>query len=239
VTEDPRLIPTGAVDVETGVTYERDARFTISGLGGSHVALLPSGLNFGLGDRAEFQLGGVVRDYLKTADVWHQDFGDLSLSTKIKILNETKRAPVVAFRPTVVLPNANQASGLGLNTTRFFASVLLGKTIGKAFLFGNVGLGILDDPVRAAQQNDVLTGGIAAVLSVSSRVRLLAEFNGTHNPRNLPSPGSESRGQVRAGMQIEAKGVRWDVGILGGVTDVDPKIGFTAGLTKRFVFKKK
>ena len=240
VTEDPRLIPTGAVDVETGVTYERDARFTISGLSGSHVALLPSGLNFGLGDRAEFQMGGVVRDYLKTADgVWHQDFGDLSLSTKIKILDETKRAPVVSFRPTVVLPNANQASGLGLNTTRFFASVLLGKTIGKAFLFGNVGLGILDDPVRAAQQNDVLTGGIAAVLSVSSRVRLLAEFNGTHNPRNLPSPGSESRGQVRAGMQIEANGVRWDVGILGGVTDVDPKIGFTAGLTKRFVFKKK
>src|SRR6185369_9426010 len=48
LTEDPRLIPTGAVDVETGVTYERDARFTISGLSGSHVALLPTGLNFGL-----------------------------------------------------------------------------------------------------------------------------------------------------------------------------------------------
>jgi hypothetical protein len=240
LTEDPRLIPTGAVDVETGVTYERDARFTISGLSGSHVALLPTGLNFGLGDRAEFQLGGVVRDYLKTSDgVWHQDFGDLALSTKIRLLNESGRVPVVAFRPSVVLPNANQSSGLGLNTTRFFASILVGKTLGKAFIFGNVGLGILDDPIRLAQQNDVLTGGIAAQFSVSSHVRLLAEFNGVHNPRNPPSPGSENRGQVRAGMQIEAKGMRWDAGVLAGVTDVDPKVGFTAGLTKRFVFKKK
>jgi hypothetical protein len=240
VTEDPRLIPAGAIDVEAGMTYEHDAVFTISGLRGDHVALLPSALNFGLGDRAEFQIGGVVRDYLKTSDgSWRKDFGDISLSTKIKILGETKRAPAVAFRPTVVLPNANQSSGLGLNTTRFFANVLLGKTLSKVFVFGNVGVGILDDPVRVAQQNDVLTGGIAALLPVSSHLRVLAEFNGMHNPRTLPSPGSESRGQGRVGMQIEAKGIRWDVGLLAGVTDVDPQIGFTAGLTKRFVLRQK
>src|SRR5262245_41448976 len=71
LTEDPRLIPPGAVDVEAGITYENDAVYSLSGLRGNHVALLPTALNFGLGDRAEFQIGGVVRDFLKAGDVWH------------------------------------------------------------------------------------------------------------------------------------------------------------------------
>src|SRR5262249_52435826 len=74
LTEDPRLIPVGSLDVETGIGYARDAVFTISGLRGDHVALFPTALNFGLGDRAEFQIGGVVQDFLKSADgVWHKD----------------------------------------------------------------------------------------------------------------------------------------------------------------------
>ena len=235
VTEDPRLIPVGALDVETGVSYGKDEVFTISGLQGSHVALLPTVLHFGLGDRAEFQIGGVVHDFLKTPDgAWHQDVGDLWLATKIKILGESGRTPFISFRPAVVLPNANQASGLGLNTNRFFASVLAGKTVGKLFVFGNIGLGILDDPVRVAQQNDVLTGGIAAMFPVSSRVHVVGEFSGVKNPRDSPTPGSESRGQVRGGLQLEAKGVRWDVGVFGGLTRIDPTVGITAGLTKRF-----
>jgi len=240
LTEDPRLIPVGALEVETGVGYAKDEVFTISGLQGSHVALLPTALHFGLGDRAEFQIGGVVRDFLKAPDgAWHQDFGDLWLSTKIKILGESGRIPSISFRPAVVLPNANQASGLGLNTNRFFASVLAGKTVGKLFVFGNIGVGILDDPVRVAQQNDVLTGGVAAMFPVSSHVHVVGEFTGVKNPRENPSPGSESRGQVRTGLQLEAKGVRWDVGVFGGLTRVDPTVGITAGLTKRFALWRK
>jgi hypothetical protein len=236
LTEDPRLIPLGALDLETGIGYGKDEVFTISGLQGSHVALLPTALHFGLGDRAEFQIGGVVRDFLKTPDGdWHHDVGDLWLATKIKILGESGRTPFISFRPAVVLPNANQASGLGLNTNRFYASVLAGKTVGKLFVFGNIGVGILDDPVRVAQQNDVLTGGVAAMFPVSSHVRVVCEFSGVKNPRESPSPGSESRGQVRGGLQLEAKGVRWDVGVFGGLTRVDPTLGITAGLTKRFV----
>ena len=238
LTEDPRLIPAGALDVETGISYAKDTVFTISGLRGDHVALLQSALHFGLGDRAEFQIGGAVHDYLKSSDgVWHQDFGDLSLSTKIKIVDESRKAPLIVFRPTMILPNANQTSGLGLNTTRFFASVLAGKTIGRAFVFANIGIGILDDPIRVAQQNDVLTDGVAATLPIATHVRLLAEFNGVQNPRRRPSPGSETRGQIRGGVQIEAKGVRWDVGVFAGVADVDPRVGVTAGLTKRFVLR--
>jgi hypothetical protein len=239
LTEDARLIPASSVELETGFTYEDQAVYTLSNLEGTHLALLPSGVHFGLGDRAEFQMTGTVQDYLKPADnVWHSDFGDLSLSTKMKIVSESPKMPIISFRPTVVLPNANQASGLGLNTTRFFASVLAGKTIGKAFLYGNFGLGIMDDPTIANAQNDVLTYGLAAIVPVASHFKWVGEITGLQNPRKGdPVPGSETRSQVRTGLQIEAAGIRWDVGVLAGLTSFDPRYGVTFGLTKRISFK--
>src|SRR5215831_12923788 len=67
LTEDPRLIPAGTLDVETGFTFEKRAVYTLSGLQGNHVSLLPTGLHFGLGDLAQFQLTGTLHDYLKTS----------------------------------------------------------------------------------------------------------------------------------------------------------------------------
>ena len=94
LTEDARLIPAGSVELETGFTYEDQAVYTISGLEGTHIALLPSGVHFGLGDRAEFQMTGTIQDYLKPADnTWHNDFGDISLSTKMKIASESGKIP--------------------------------------------------------------------------------------------------------------------------------------------------
>lgn len=235
LTEDPRLVPSGAVDVETGLGYDKRAVYTISNLQGEHVALLPTGLNFGLGDRAEFQISGTLHDYLRTSNgVWHRDFGDISLSTKMKILSESRKAPIISFRPTVVLPNANQGSGLGLNTTRFFASILVGKTVGKAFVFGNVGSGIMDNPLHAGVQNDVFTFGMAGIVPIASHVSWVGEFTGMQNPIKVPAPGSETRRQLRSGFQIEAAGVRWDAGVVAGLTRLDPRWGVSFGLTKRF-----
>ena len=103
LTEDARLIPSGSVELETGFTYEDQAVYTVSGLEGTHIALMPSGVHFGLGDRAEFQITGTIQDYLKPADnTWHNDFGDISLSTKMKIASESGKVPIISFRPTVV-----------------------------------------------------------------------------------------------------------------------------------------
>jgi hypothetical protein len=235
LTEDPRLVPSGSLDVEAGFGFEKNAVYTISNLEGNHVSLLPLGLNFGLGDNAEFQMNWTVHDYLHTPDdVWHSDFGDISLSTKMKIAGESHKVPSISFRPTVILPNASQQSGLGLNTTRFFASILLGKTIGKSYLYGNIGFGIMDNPTVADAQDDPLTYGLAAIIPVSPKVKWVSEINGLANTRESPALGSESRSQVRTGFQIEASGIRWDVGLLAGLTRFDPAYGVTFGITKRF-----
>ena len=236
LTEDPRLIPSGSLDSEAGLGYEDHAIYTLSGLEGDHVSLLTGGLHFGLGDRAEFQMTGTLYDFLKPPDGnWRSDFGDFSLSTKMKMFSESRRLPILGFRPTVVLPNANQGSGLGLNTTRFFASLLVGKTFGKAFVFGNAGIGIMDKPTAAGAQDDVWTYGLATIIPISSRVNWASDINGLQNPRQNPAPGSETRRQFRSGLQIQAGSARLDFGVMAGLTDLDPNYGITFGVTTRFM----
>jgi hypothetical protein len=237
LTEDPRLIPYGAVVTELGFGYFRRARFPLSGLEGDQFSLLANGLNFGLGPRAEFQMSGVAQNVLKVRQGgtgWRNDWGDFSLSTKIKIVEETPVLPIVSFRPTIVLPNGNDARGISTNSTQFFGNLLFGKTVGRGFIFGNAGLGILTDTVRLRAQEDVFTYGLAGMLPISSRLSLLTEWNGYKNPESGPSPGLESRSEVRLGLQILAGGVRWDVAGTAGLTRLDHRGGVVFGITKEF-----
>ena len=237
ITEDPRPIAEGALVTELGVGYFNRARFPLSRLGGNELSTFATGLNFGLGPRAEFQMNGVGQNFLwvhENGAGRRNDWGDLALSTKIKIFDENSRRPIIGFRPTIVLPNSDDAKGIGTNSTQFFGNILLGKTIGRAFLFGNIGLGILTDTVRVRTQQDVLTYGVAAMVPVSSRVSLLSEWNGVENAQDRPTPGGEDRGQIRLGFRIGAGGFRWDAAATAGLTRLDPRSGLVFGVTREF-----
>jgi hypothetical protein len=237
LTEDPRTIPNGTVMSEAGISYFRRARFPVSGLGGDQLSILVNGLHFGLGPRAEFQITGVLHNFVRIKENgsgWTNDWGDFSLSTKIMLLPEGTYRPIIGFRPTIVLPNTNNDKGLGTDGTHFFGNLLFGKTFGPAFVFGNFGLGILDDAVRPAAQQDVLTYGVAAMIPLNGRFSLLTEWAGLENPQDNPTPGGEDRGQIRLGAQIRMLGLRWDVGAMAGLTRLDPTTGIIFGFTKEF-----
>jgi len=220
--------------MESGFSYARKAQFPLSGLKGDEVSAFVNGLNFSLGPRAEFQINGAIQNFVKTGGSWRNDWGDWSFSTKIRLLPETHELPIISFRPTIVLPNSNDSKGIGTNTTNVFGSILAGKSVGRGFVFGNVGIGILSDTMQARAQQDVVTYGIAGVLPINTRVSVLSEWNGLKNPRASPAPGTESRGQVRLGMQIRTGSVRWDVAATSGVTRLSPRGGAVFCLTKEF-----
>jgi hypothetical protein len=199
------------------------------------VSLFPVAIDLGVGSRAQFQFAGTIQDYVRDdAGAWRHDFGDLAISSKVSLFGEGARRPAITFRNTVILPNANQASGLGLDTLRFFSSVLAGKTAGRAYIFGGAGLGILEDPTRTPGQQDVLAGNVATRVALSPSVAATAEFNGLYNPRRRPGIGSESRGEIRLGARVNARGLTWNMMALGGVTGVDPRMGFEVSVTRRF-----
>jgi hypothetical protein len=237
LTEDPRIIPDGSLVTEVGMSYLSRARFSLSGLGGNELQFPVSGLYFSLGERAEFQLTGSLHNFLwvhENGSGTRNDFGDIAVSTKMRILDEKRRRPVIGFRTSVVLPNSNDQKGIGTNTTQFYATVLPGKHFGKVFLFGNAGLGILDDPLSARAQQDVIDYGVAADLELGPRWDLLGEIRGIRNPRNSPSPGTESRRQIRLGFAVKAYGWRWDFAGVAGAGRLDPRIGAVMGVTREF-----
>jgi hypothetical protein len=236
VTEDPRVIEEGTVVSELGFGYQHRARFPVSGLSGDLYQLLTNGLHFGVGDRVTFQMSGTLHNYLKLENGAgsRNDWGDLAISTKIKLVEESGKRPIISFRPTVVLPNSNRTKGIGTDGTHFFGMLLFGKKVGSAYVFGNAGLGILDDPIRPQSQHDVIAFGIAASVPAGNRVNVLGEWNGFQNTRSTPPRGGESRSQARLGLQIKALGHTFDVAATAGTTRWDHKAGFAVGMSKVF-----
>ncbi|HEY8460640.1 MAG TPA: hypothetical protein VIM99_09685 [Blastocatellia bacterium] len=252
VTEDVEPVKPGAVRFEAGFDFLQERDYPVSGLNGDLARLGIVSLTFGLASNVEAEIGGAIRNRLRinrqfrassvplqfdpTADST-SDVGDFYLATKIKLRSETRRAPGLGFRFGVELPNSNQSLGIGLNQTNFFATALVAKSLGKARLIGNLGLGILSAPVDASgnispfTQNDVALFGLAATYQVNSRFTLLSEVNGRYSARRNPPLGTESDGAARLGVRIRAGGLYWDIAGVRGLYPRSESGGVTFGVT--------
>jgi hypothetical protein len=246
VTEDPETIGSGLVLFEGGVDYQREIFYPVSGLTGNLLRLPTLGLSLGVSSIAEIQIDGGLYNRLTVTDREEAplssvlDFTgdrttsieDLVIGTKIRLLSETAGRPAVGVRFATKLPNASNESGLGLDTTDFLASLLIGKTVQSIRVVGNAGIGVLADPTQGARQNDVLTYGLSLARAVRQGLEVVGEVNGHLDVRDgEPPPGTDTRGAMRVGGRFTSGTVRVDAGLIIGMTSRDPSLGFTAGLT--------
>jgi hypothetical protein len=243
-TDDAEILQTGRIRLELGVEFLQGQRYSLSGLEGNLNRLGVAGIHIGVGEFAEFQISGVVQDYLSISERTEpvippaftgdstSDFGDLVLGTKLKLAGEKGRRPAMAFKFAVQLPNASLDSGLGTNQTEFFASLLFKKRFGGSQILADVGFAILGSPVHAGSQTDPLTYGVAAVVPLRHRLNVVAEVNGRQGPSGRT--GNENKSQARTGIQFWTGRLRWDVGGVAGLTRYDPKSGIVAGITYEF-----
>ena len=117
------------------------------------------------------------------------------------------------------LPNASNESGLGLDTTDFFMSLLGAKTVQSVRVVGNLGFGILADPTVGNRQNDVLTYGLSFARAMTQQAELVGELNGRVSTRTGTAfPGTESRGLLKVGGRYTRGTVRLDAGVFVGLT---------------------
>ena len=250
LTEDPETIGAGLVLLEGGIDNQREVFYPASGLQGNLLRLPSLGVSFGISSIAELQIDGGLYNRLsitsrEDAPLSNQlDFTgnsthaveDIVVATKIRMLSETASRPAFGIRLATKLPNASNESGLGLDTTDFYVAGLVGKTVQSIRFVGNLGLGILGDPVRGDRQNDVLTFGASVARAVRQGLEIVGEINGRLDTRAGKAPvGTESRGAMRIGGRFTRATVRADAGLIFGMTSKDPSIGVTAGLT--WVFK--
>ena len=250
ITEDVDVLPPGTMRIEAGVDFMQDAKFPASGLTGDLTRVGVLGIHFGLSTNVEFSIEGVAQNFLSINTATPNpaiprdfapganstnDTGDFRLSTKIKLRNETRRAPSLGFQFGVELPNSNEARGIGVNQTNAYGLILAGKRFGRdgrLNTFGNLGIGILSAPTQRFTQNDVLLYGLAGILRVNRKVNLAAEVQGRANTRSGDAPlGTEPLSEFRLGLQVKAAGLRFDAAGIKGLTDFSPRSGVTFGVT--------
>lgn len=246
VTEDPLTVGGGQILIETGVDWARGITFPASGLRGDLISGPTLGISVGVGPIAEIQVDGSFYRHLTitqrttaplsnvlsfTGDTTTA-VDDFVIATKLRLLNEGPGRPAIGLRFATRLPNASNESGLGLDTTDFYASFLMGKTVKSLRIVGNAGVAIVGDPTVAARQEDLLTFGMSLARAVVGGLELVAEYNGRMNlAASSPVPGTENRGVARGGLRFTRGPVRLDAAALVGATSSDLDLGATAGLT--------
>jgi len=249
LTEDPETIGAGRLLLEGGVEFDRDVIYPVSGLQGNLLRVPVVGLSIGVSSIAEIQFDQVsfsrldikarrtapLSDLVTATGSSTSDADDVLVGAKVRIAPEGTRRPAFGFRFATKLPNAGNESGLGLDTTDFFSSILVGKTTQSVRIVGNIGLGILGDPTNGNRQNDVVIYGVSFARAITNEAEVVGEVNGRANTRAAgPLPGTESRSIVRMGLRYTTGGLRGDAAVLLGATNNDPGIGFTAGFTYAF-----
>lgn len=249
ITEDVDIIPPGTLRIEGGLDFMQSVKYPVSGLNGDLTRVGVISVSIGMGPNVEFQIEGVAQNVLSINSRGpsaiplslapnansSNDTGDFILWTKFKLRNETKRGPSLGFRVGVGLPNSSQGTGIGLNQTNAYGSILFGKKFGqdgRFNTFGNLGIAILTAPTELFSQNDVLTYGVAGIFRINKQFSIAGEVNGRANTRPGTGPlGTESQSEARLGMQIRASGLRFDFAGIKGLTDFSPNSGFTVGVT--------
>ena len=249
ITEDPETVGTGRLLFEGGLTWSRDQTFTGSGLTGDLLEVPQVGLSIGVGAIAEIQIDtglytrlniterepAPLSDRLEIDGDTTSSVDDIVVGAKIKLVAEKPGRPAFGLRMVTKLPNASNESGLGLNTMDFYATLLVGKTVGSVRFVGNGGLGILSDPIENARQTDVMPYGFSIARALAEGFEVVGEVNGiVQFSEEFPPPGAESHAVFRAGVRYTYGPGRVDAGLLIGATSKDPSIGFTVGYTHVF-----
>ena len=252
LTDDVDTTPVGAIEIAAGVDFEQNAKFPLSGLRGDLTRVGDIRVKVGFASNVEFQVEGVLQNFLAVNSAFAQpavplaldgnssnDAGDFTVSTKIKLRNETRNLPALGFKFGFELPNSDQSRGIGTNQINVFGKFLVQKRFGRRAgktprvnVFGNLGLAILTAPIERFTQNDVLLYGLAGIFRVNDRVNILGEVNGRANTRSGAAPlGTESLSQFRIGTQIKASNLRFDTAAIFGLTRFSPRTGVTFGVT--------
>ena len=233
VTEDPEPIGAGRVLSKAASTSRDDQQYPVSGLEGNCWRVPTIGVSIGLSSIAELQIDGGFYDRLNindprpdaplaseltaTGDSTHDVVGLRRSRTKIRLLAEAAGRPALGIRFATKLPNASNESGLGLDTTDFYVSLLGAKTVQSIRVVGNLASASWPTRRTGHRQNDVLAYGVSFARAMTQAAEIVGELNGRVSTRGGdPFPGTENRGLLKLGGRYTRGPVRLDAGCSSG-----------------------
>lgn len=125
----------GTVELETGFQARPDKLFR-----------LPTLLKFGATPNTELFFGASLYDHYTLPGSNATGFGDLTVGTRTRVLDESEKTPSYAFAVEAKLPTGGSAVSTGEQD--FYGTFIVGKTYVKIAFVGNYRLGVLGDPVN-------------------------------------------------------------------------------------------
>ena len=227
--------PPGVMFIALGAEYMPDINNDLAGVRGAILRLPTLGLKLGLADQAMFQVSWPVYNRLRVDEQQDPpplgrrlgristDWGDVTVATLIRLRAEQGGWPACGLRFAAELPTSNEALGIGDNTTDVFASLLLARTFASRLgLYTDLGVGILTERTRAFAQNDVLTYGVLTDWRLRDRLHGVGEVAGQWSTRGS-LPGTGSRGELRAGVDLRRGAFHWTALAVHGLTGRDSR----------------
>jgi hypothetical protein len=230
LTEQADTAPRGTVVFETGVDFISSEPNFLTGLPRDRLDGPLLRLVFSPAGSVEMDLEWVAVVHTPDDPVFGSatDAGDVTLRTKVRLLPERRGRPCLSARFAVALPETKATKGLGPNTLRMLAQLLVSKTAGRLSLHGNAGLAIEDEVAGPASQSDFLAYGVALGFRATPRLQILGEVAGR---AGSGSPGTDARCETRFGARFGRGRAVADVAVRRGLAKADGTWGFTAGLS--------
>lgn len=155
------------------------------------------------------------------------DFGDVTLRTKLRFRDGGERGTTFGARYVLTLPQTEYEEGLGPNTLRMSAQLLLTQPLGPARVHLNAGLAIEDQPDEEHFQRDLFAFGAALEVPVAASVKVLAEVAGKAGDG---TPGTDEHIEARAGVAWDTGRFGFDAAVRRGLAEADGDWGFSAGV---------
>ena len=261
-TEPATTVHEGMTRFGLGFEHFQDATFRLSGLKGNFTRAGICELRFGVGPKAELQMGWTVQNFLGISErspAPHteklafsgnstSDYGDLFVGSKVRFLDEKNGWPAMGLHFLAQIPIASNETGIGNDVTNIFSALVLERHFGRLKGFINMGLALLGDPLDAAAQDDLVLYGVGMIYPVTSRINLVGDIYGragSGRHTGIPvSPGiiagrsgigTEQQKRLRISLEIRVGGGLYlDLGGFAGLRDTDPSSGVVFGLSKTF-----
>ena len=144
-----------------------------------------------------------------------RDVEDLVIGTKIRLIAEAAGRPRSALRFATKLPNASNESGLGLDTTDFYASLLGRQDRAVDPRRRQRRLRHPGRPDRRRPPERRADLRLVVGTRADRRAEIVGEVNGRVSTRSGgPFPGTESRGILTIGGRYTPGSIRFDGGLL-------------------------
>jgi len=237
----------GTMIAGLGAEYMPDVTNDLAGVDGEILRAPTVNLKLGLSEQAMFQITWPAYNRLRVHSQTDPpllgrrlgrvsyDWGDVTVATLLRFHTDRGGWPSAGIRFAAKLPNTNEKLAIGDNTTDVFASALFAKTVASVSVYTEIGLGILSERLATFTQNDVLTYGVLADWRMRPRLSMVGEVAGQHSTHD-GGPGTGSRSELRAGLELGRGRFRWNALAVRGLTGWDSRgvgvsVNASAGFT--------